>query len=57
MRKVRLSRLMSTAHGTRGRGMAVAAAVLTVLCTGILAPAQPAVAASFTEDRGEQAGW
>ena len=37
--------------------MAVAAAVLTVLCTGILAPAQPAVAASFTPISGAGSTW
>ena len=39
MRKVRLPRLMSTARGRRARLMVVAAAALTALCVGMLAPA------------------
>ena len=37
--------------------MAVVAAVLTALCAGILAPAQPAVAATFTPINGAGSTW
>src|SRR5215469_5995018 len=57
VRKMRLPRLMSTARGPRGRGMAVAAAMLTALCAGILAPAQPAVAATFAPISGAGSTW
>jgi ABC-type phosphate transport system substrate-binding protein len=48
---------MSTARGMRARLMAVAAATLTGLCAGILAPAQPAAAASFAPIAGAGSSW
>jgi ABC-type phosphate transport system substrate-binding protein len=57
VRKVRLPRLMSTARGTRARPMAAAAAALTALCAGILAPAQPAAAASLVPIAGAGSTW
>ena len=48
---------MSTVRGTRARPMAVAAAALTVLCAGILAPAQPASAAALTAISGAGSTW
>ena len=47
VRKLRLPRLMNTARGTRARLTAAAAAALAALCAGILAPAQPAAAATL----------
>ena len=48
---------MSTSCGARARGMAVAAAALSALCAGLLAPAQPAVAATFVPIDGAGSTW
>jgi len=48
---------MSTARRNRARWLAVAAAALTAVCAGLLAPAQPVAAASFVPISGAGSTW
>src|SRR5215467_9464638 len=56
VRKLRLPRHVNTARGTRAR-LTAAAAALAALCAGILAPAQPAAAASLVPISGAGSTW
>jgi hypothetical protein len=57
VRKLRLPRLMNTARVTRARLTAAATAALAALCASILAPAQPAAAASLVPIAGAGSTW
>jgi phosphate ABC transporter phosphate-binding protein len=53
----KLTGYLSGMRGTRARLLTVAAAALTALCAGNLAPAQPASAASFVPVTGAGSTW